>query len=332
MTQLVKLDDRSKSVQQLFTVNMAAMAKAVPRTVGDPNRLIRVAFNSIAYNPDLLQCSHQSLLAGVMEAVKMGLTIGGPMQESWLIPFRVKGTMEATLIVGYQGYRNLVDRAKTVLDLHPRAVYLHDHFDVEFGSNPRVTHKPFWFIGASEPGPLIAVYAVAHLKGGGVQIEVMPKSEVDAHRAMSRAGGSGPWVTHYDAMALKTVVRKIIKYLPKQAEVMESLSRAMQLDDRADRGETQYGDTDLSGLQVFDEGPTPASKPKALDALKAAAGIVTKNDVPIPAEQAAVEAGSLAAQVAADGAKASSVVTNALFNDDSLLDLEITERDQKART
>ena len=287
-TQLVKLDDRSKNIQQLFTVNMPALVKSAPRTVGDPNRLIRVAFNSIAYNPDLLLCTHSSLLAGVMEAVKLGLTIGGPMQESFLLPFKNHGTLEANLVVGYQGYRNLVDRSKAVMDLHPRAVYANDSFDVELGSHPRVSHKPYWVVGANEPGPLVAVYAVAHLRGGGTQMEVMPKAEVDAHRAMSRAGNTGPWVNHYDAMALKTVIRKIVKYLPKQSEVMEALSRAMQLDDRADRGEPQYVDTDLSGMQVFDQLPAETAKPSALAALKAKAGVapVTKNDVTVTPETA----------------------------------------------
>lgn len=293
MTQLVKLDERAKGVEQLFRANMPALVKAAPKASGDPTRLVRMAFNAIAYNPGLVQCSHASLLAGVMESMKLGLTVGGPLQECFLIPFRNKGEMEATFILGYQGMRSLIDRSKAVMALHPRAVYQNDAFDVDFGSQPRVSHKPYWMLGHAEPGPLVAVYAVAHLRGGGIQIEVMPKAEIDAHRARSRAGQSGPWVTDYDAMALKTVVRKIFKYLPKAGEIHEAISRAVQLDERADRGESQYAETDLTGMQVFDEGPSPASatkplgKPKALDALKPApAGKVLRNDVPVAQEQA----------------------------------------------
>ena len=110
----------SNIIQKLFKNNLSALQKAAPRVVGDPARLIRTAFNAIVYNPDLMQCTQVSLMGGVMESLKLGLTIGGPMQEAWLIPFRdnrnAGGLKTATFIVGYQGYRNLIDRAKAVLD------------------------------------------------------------------------------------------------------------------------------------------------------------------------------------------------------------------------
>jgi recombination protein RecT len=215
--------------------------------MGDPGRLLRIAYNNVAFDSALLECSSTpagmaSIFGGVMEALKLGLTIGGPMQESWLIPFNVKGTKIATLIIGYQGFRNILDRGKSVIDLHPVAVYSNDEFDYELGSRPYVKHKP----RLTDRGELIAVYAVAHLPRGGIQLEVMGKAEVDQHRAKSRAGQTGPWVDHYEAMALKTVVRKISKYLPKSSEI---LARAIDLDDRADRGVEQ--NFDLEGM-VFD--------------------------------------------------------------------------------
>jgi recombination protein RecT len=239
--QLIPLAERGKHLHYLFEQNKKTLIESAPRMAGgDPQRLIRIAYNSIANDEKLLQCTHASILGGIMEALKLGLTLGGPMQEAWLIPFkdnRDGGNLKATFIVGYQGFRNIIDRAKSVIDLHPRAVYANDEFDFAFGSRPYVTHRPYWRVGGQTvPGPLIAVYAVAHLRSGGLQLEVMPKSEVDAHRARSRAKDSGPWVTDYDAMALKTVIRKIAKYVPKSSDL---LARALDLDERADRGEDQ---------------------------------------------------------------------------------------------
>lgn len=240
MTQLVKLDDRVKRLQDVFTRNQSAIVKMVPRTMGDPSRLLRIAYNNIAYNVELLEVSKTergmaSILGGVMEALKLGLTIGGPAQECWLVPFKEKGIPIATLIIGYQGYRNILDRAKSVIALHPRAVWTNDEFDVDFGTQ-RIHHKPYWMLGHTESGEFLAAYAIATLARGGVQIEVMPKAEIDAHRARSRAANSGPWVSDYVPMALKTVVRKIAKYLPKSSEL---LVRALDLDDKADRGVPQ---------------------------------------------------------------------------------------------
>lgn len=271
--QLVRLDDRSKAVQQLFTINNDAIIKAAPRTLGDPQRLLRIAFNAICYDEKLVQCTHASLMAGVFEALKLGLTLGGPLQEAWLIPFKNRGTLEATLIPGYMGYRNLIDRSRSVLDLHPRAVYANDEFDVEYGSNPRIHHKPWEALRKPESGGFIAAYSVARLRGGGLQFEVMYEHEINEHRARSKAfqnaGNDTPWRTDYVPMALKTTIRKISKYLPKSSEIM---ARLLDLDAKADLGMGQ--DLELPpGIKTLDgssEPPKATEKVSRVDALKGA--------------------------------------------------------------
>jgi recombination protein RecT len=271
-TQIVAPAQQAQSIETLFKVNMPAMAKAAPRNVGDPARLIRIAFNTIFYDEKLRKCTHKSLLAGVMESLKLGLALGGPMQEAWLVPFNVKQPnggyqMEATFMVGYQGYRNLIDRAKSVMDMQPQLVYQNDYFEAEL-SEQKLIHRPWWLCGAAEPGDVVAAYVMAHLRGGGKQLTLLPRTDIEAHRNRSRAKDSGPWVTDFGPMALKTVVRVAAKYLPKASEAMQLLSRALELDDRADRGDGQWGDFDPAkiGVQVFDL--PPAEQKPALEALK----------------------------------------------------------------
>lgn len=265
--QMRKPSEALVAVGQLFKVNKTRILSGVPRTIGgDPSRLLAIAYNSIVYgDPKLMLCTHASLLGGVMEALKMGITIGGPMQESWLVPFRnkLKGrkdskgnwlpdeyALEATMIVGYMGLRNIIDRGRAVLDLHPRAVGHKDDFDYGFGTQPFIRHKP------NGPAPLREselryAYAIARLRGGGVQMEVLDKMEVDQHRARSRAAKSGPWANEQDyiPMALKTAMRKLAKYVPKSSEI---LARALDLDEKADLGVPQ--DFELpEGAVLFDE-------------------------------------------------------------------------------
>ena len=242
--ELVRLDQRSEAIASLFKINKGHIIAAAPKTSGDPLRLFNIAFNAIAYDPKLLECTEVSLIGGVFEAIKLGIAIGGPMQEGWLIPYSRK----ATLIVGYQGYRNIIDRAGGVIDLHPRAVHngkqkkgnewvqgKEDQFDYYYGDSPRIIHRPLNAMPQYRE-QLRAVYAVANLRKGGKQLEVLEIDEIEAHRARSRAKDNGPWVTDYVPMALKTAIRKISKYLPKSNEL---LARAMELDDRADRGVDQ---------------------------------------------------------------------------------------------
>ena len=102
-TQLVKRHDRHEAVDGLFKLNKAFMVRAAPRTTGDPDRLLNIAYNAIVFDQGLMECTPQSLMGGVFEALKLGIALGGPMQEGWLIPFKNKsGGKDATLIVGYQ--------------------------------------------------------------------------------------------------------------------------------------------------------------------------------------------------------------------------------------
>jgi recombination protein RecT len=274
MAQLVRLDERSKIIVQLFDANRKRMIAGTPKSSGDPNRLFQVAFNQIAYDPKLLECSQASLIGGVFEALKLGLTIGGPMQEAWLIPFKEKGIPTATLIVGYMGYRNIIDRAGAVIDMHPRNVHVREAeeklFDWWFGDQPRIIHKPRYPV--LQEKELYATYCVANLRRGGRQLEVMLKDEIDAHRARSRAKDSGPWVTDYCAMALKTSIRKISKYLPKSNEL---LRRALDLDERADLGQDQQ--FELPPEVSFIDAPDAPSSAKVpanpMDRLKERIGI-----------------------------------------------------------
>ena len=262
--------DEGLIIQRLFKANLPAIQKSAPRFIGDAGRLIRIAYNSIVYDDKLRKCTQASLIGGVLEALKLGLTLGGPMQEAWLIPFQNNkiNRLEATFIVGYQGYRNILDRGRTVLALYPRTVHVKDTFDYRLGDDPRIFHSPPFNVITKED-ELRAAYAVATLRGNVKEREVMEKAEIDAHRARSRARNSGPWVTDYAAMAQKTVIRKMAKYLPKSSEL---LARALDLDERADRGVDQ--DFDLAGIQVFDGSSAKPAElgqgaPNVLDQLKA---------------------------------------------------------------
>lgn len=288
MAQLVRLDQRAKVIAKLFEENRKRMIAGAPRSTGDPSRIFQVCFNSIAYDDKLLECTQVSLVGGVFEALKLGITLGGPMQEGWLIPFKEHGTPKATLIVGYMGYRNIIDRAGAVIDMHPRAVHngryrdgkewklmTPDEFDYWHGDAPRIIHKP------RNPSPevreqLRAAYVVANLRRGGKQMEVLELDEIDQHRARSRAKDSGPWVTDFVPMGLKTGMRKIAKYLPKSNEL---LARALDLDQKADLGQDQDFDTPPGIVLMDEEIPDPKKGPVSpMDRLKQQLGVAPEVD------------------------------------------------------
>jgi recombination protein RecT len=73
----------------------------------------------------------------------------------------------------------------------------------------------------------------------------------------NKGAAEGPWETHFDEMAKKTVVRRLCKYLASSSE-RSDLQRAIVLDERADAGLPQ----DLSML--IDPSEKPSDDPQAM--------------------------------------------------------------------
>lgn len=207
----------------------AQMALALPKHM-TADRLARIALTEVRKTPALARCDQASFLGAIMQCAQLGLEPGGALGHAYLLPFenRKKGTTEVQFIVGYRGMIDLARRSGQILSIEARAVYAADQFHVRLGLNPDLQHEPDW--EAPDRGPLRFVYAVAKLKDGGTQFEVMSRAEIERVRAKSRAAQSGPWVDHFEEMAKKTVLRRLFKYLPVSIE----LANAAEQDERID--------------------------------------------------------------------------------------------------
>lgn len=115
-----------------------------------------------------------------------------------------------------------------------QCVYSNDTFEIDFVTEgPPVLHKPAFV----NRGEMVAVYAVAKLRDGSwTQPEWMTKEQVDEIRQRSKTGAlgqkdrngkpiepKGPWVTDYNEMARKTVIRRAAKYWPSSTDKDEPI-------------------------------------------------------------------------------------------------------------
>ena len=203
------------SIRGLLERSKAKFAEVLPKHL-NADRLVRVTVACIARTPALGKCSQVSLLNAVMQSAQLGLEPTGVLGGAYLVPYKD----QCTLIIGYRGLIDLARRSGQIESIEAHVVHANDRFRCRYGLDPVLEHEPAW---EGEPGPLKAVYAVAKLKDGGRQIEVMTRAQVDAIRNRSKSGSSGPWVTDYDEMARKTVVRRIAKYLPLTPELADAL-------------------------------------------------------------------------------------------------------------
>jgi recombination protein RecT len=208
-----------------LTQAQGAFGEALPAIVAKtltPERLTRITLSALGRNDKLLRCTPTSVLRAVMDAASLGLEpTGGALGQAYLVPYG----NEAQLIIGYRGFIALAQRTGCVLAVEARPVYEADYFVVEYGDSPKTTHRPSF---DADPGELIAAYAIATLAGGVRLVEAMSRAQIDKIRARSRSRNNGPWVTDYDEMARKTVVRRAAKYWPMSLD----LSRALEIDNR----------------------------------------------------------------------------------------------------
>lgn len=235
---------------------------ALPRHM-TAERMARIATTEMRKIPKLGQCDPMSFLGAVIQCAQLGLEPGNALGHAYILPFdkreKVGGQWktvrtEAQVIIGYRGMIDLARRSGQIVSIDARAVYEGDKFECVLGLDARIDHVPDWQNpNRADASKLRFVYAVAKLKDGGVQFDVMSRAEVQAIQSRSKSADNGPWVTDFAAMAVKTVVRRLFKFLPVSIE----MQTAVGLDEMAEAGITQQNAAVIDGDFTFAEDPQP---------------------------------------------------------------------------
>lgn len=184
-------------------------------TALDPERFTRVALTVVRQSSDLQRCRPESLLGALMTSAQLGLE-PGPLGEAYLVPYKD----QCTFIPGYRGLIKLAWQSGQLRNISARVVHENDEFDYEFGLHPDLVHRP----ARGDRGGITDVYAAATLLDGGAEFEVMTVADIELIRKRSAAGKSGPWVTDWEAMARKTAVRQLAKWLPMATTLNRALA------------------------------------------------------------------------------------------------------------
>lgn len=204
---------------------------------GQAQAILRAAYTEITKNPKLLDCTPMSLFSACINAAQLGLQLGGFLGQAYLIPFK----NNVTLIPGYKGYIQLVNRSGQVGIMHAETVWEGDEYEVTKGSNPSIRHIPHEpkTLKEMEQRKPIAFYATVMTDRGAV-FQTMTVLEGELHRArFAMRKGGGPWWEHFPSMCMKTCIIRLCKYLPMSAESMNNIAHAVAIDQAADAGQPQ---------------------------------------------------------------------------------------------
>lgn len=201
------------------------IGKALPRGM-NAERIGRLALTVIRQSEiqavragkpyqSLAKCSPESFAGSLMTAAALGLEpgVGG---EAYLVPYQ----RECQLIVGYQGYAKLFWQNPLARHLDAQPVYEGDDFDYAKGTNPFLRHKPAKL--SEDRGEVIYYYAVAGIGQQGSAFEVLTPDEVKTLRK-GRVGSSGDIADPQRWMERKTVLRQLVKTLPRSTMLNAAL-------------------------------------------------------------------------------------------------------------
>ena len=272
--QMIKTGLMSETALSIFKDNLPS---ATGRHADEmARRFAKMTYTAISQNPMLQQCSLPSILKAASISASLDLDID-PRGLAYLVPYKNKGMMEAQFQIGYMGLIELAYRSGKVKAIAAHCVYESEKSNVKItriNGQFKIEH-PFSY---EEPtGEMIAVYATAEVEGCDPQSVVMRIDEIESFRQLSKAPNSPAWKNHYEAMAKKTAIRQLAKFLPKS--ILEEFSRGAALDEHETFVEAQQTAEEVidndTGSEVidanFEDQPNPdleAEKKRQIDALK----------------------------------------------------------------
>lgn len=152
-----------------------------------------------------------TVIQSALKAATYDLPIDTALGYAYVVPFRNKGTMEATFLLGYKGMLNLALRTgvyKTINVVDVRAGEL-KHYN-------RLTEEvEIDFVEDEddrEALPIVGWVGYFRLVNGTEKTIYMTRKQIEAHEKKHRKGqymGKG-WRDDFEAMARKTVLRRLL--------------------------------------------------------------------------------------------------------------------------
>lgn len=270
-------------MQELIIKASKELAKSLPKHMR-PERIIQMYLTCIRQNPELAQCTPESILGGLFTSAQLGLEfVAGnafllPFSNSRKVGIDAKGdpifkkVREAQFIIGYRGLGNLFYRHEKSVQLAWGAVHEKDDFAYEYGTNAYLKHIPSQ---EKDRGKVKGFYVIATLQNGGRPFQYMSYEDCIEHgkkhsktyiKKNNKETGqpygfmaSSPWITNTEAMCLKTVFIQLSKLLPLSIELQQAIS--------IDETSREYKEGIKNAFEFRDttnwEGETPALEEEA---------------------------------------------------------------------
>lgn len=220
-TEREQIRDVEHSLKQMRERLLSALPVHIPVQL-----FVATVLTACSVEPKLLSCDRHSLFLACLRAARDGLLPDG--REAALAPYWNEQQRKdmATYMPMYPGLLKKVRNSGELQSLSANAVYANDHFEYELGDDERIVHRPEY---KGPRGEIIAAYAIAKVKNGGVYRRVLTAEEVEEIKAFSKAK-KGPWTGKFESeMWVKSAIRRLSKILPQSTDINSYLNEGPRL-------------------------------------------------------------------------------------------------------
>jgi recombination protein RecT len=234
-----------KSLKDLIEARSGEIARVLP-SVLPPDQFTRLALNALINTKHLAECTMPSFYSSLMTCAQLGLkpNVNG---EGYLLPYYNNKTKryDCQFIAGYKGLMMLARRSGEIASIDAQTVYENDVFDLSYGFEPTLIHKPLL---TGDRGAVKGFYACVILKDGGKNAYYMSVDDAKKYgQKYSKTFNNGPWQSDFEQMSKKSCIRQILKWCPSNTDI----DRAIIAEE-----DTNYGDVTFydAPIEVNEDG------------------------------------------------------------------------------
>jgi len=195
--------DRLKSVMA-----MPSVAEQFKNAMAEKsNQFVASLIDLYASDTYLQQCQPGQVVAEALKAATLNLPINKSLGFAYIVPYKKNGQQVPQFQIGYRGLIQLAMRSGVYRFINAGAVY-----DGEFKGENRLTGE-IDISGEAKSGTVVGYFSYLETVNGFKKTMFMSKDHMESYakkysKAFSRDGS--PWKTEFDAMAEKTMLRRII--------------------------------------------------------------------------------------------------------------------------
>lgn len=185
------------------------------------------ALQAMRRSPYMQRCVPQTIEDAVVNIAAVGLSLNPILGHGFLIPRRQGSHVICCFDPGYRGLIKLATDGGLVTMIQAAAVYEEEvnlgNFKLTRGTSPSVLHDTDPLQKLEDMGEIVGAYCVAYIKRAPVPHTTwMPIDDIMKAASRSEAFNprdpkkkpSGPWVTDFQEMCVKTAIKRARKQWP----------------------------------------------------------------------------------------------------------------------